>query len=453
MNQVTYTSIKEHRNSNRFWLEGKRLAASGFVPGATYDAKYDAETQTMTLKLAAKGQRKVSGRKRRGSDTIDPIIDICSKEMFDAGVRVRATFYARKIVVTRHHEDIRKNEREARLTDRANSGRPIREGVMCCGIGVAALASHNAFTEAGVLSTVEWIADEDGRYLQVAIDNNAAITDDTKIFEGKIEEIESELYTPVEVLSVSLPCTGQGNAGKAKNKISVAEEHPKAATSIFGLINGIRGANPAIIQSENVVDAKTSATYILLKAELVRLGYKVLDFILDGKDAGTIEQRRRWYFVAISEGIADMFQASSVTPIPRIHHQISDILDNVPEDSPMWASNDYLNDKAVRDAEAGKGFARQLVRPDSTEVGAIGRHYNKRRSTEPFVTREDGKERLFTVAEHARLKRVPEELVQGLAPTLGHEGLGQSVLFTHVTQVVKMITDGILNIRGTATAA
>ena len=41
--------------------------------------------------------------------------------------------------------------------------------------------------------------------------------------------------------------------------------------------------------------------------------------------------------------------------------------------------------------------------------------------------RADGKERIFTPVEHARMKSAPDALVAGLNPTLAHEILGQSV--------------------------
>ena len=43
------------------------------------------------------------------------------------------------------------------------------------------------------------------------------------------------------------------------------------------------------------------------------------------------------------------------------------------------------------------------------------------------MQREDGKERLLTPKEHARVKSAPDALVENLGPTLAHEILGQSI--------------------------
>lgn len=82
---------------------------------------------------------------------------------------------------------------------------------------------------------------------------------------------------------------------------------------------------------------------------------------------------------------------------------------------------------------AGKGFKRQLVTPDSTSVGTVGRGYFKGRSTEPFLQHPDPSKselsRLFTATEHARLKGIPPSMVDGLSETIAHEVLGQSVVY------------------------
>lgn len=37
--------------------------------------------------------------------------------------------------------------------------------------------------------------------------------------------------------------------------------------------------------------------------------------------------------------------------------------------------------------------------------------------------------RLLTPAEHARVKGIPLEVIEGVSETVAHEGLGQSVIF------------------------
>ena len=179
-----------------------------------------------------------------------------------------------------------------------------------------------------------------------------------------------------------------------------------------------------------------------MKAELDRLGYAIFERTLDSRDTGTIENRKRYWFLGISKGLAKGFSYEIdhlVTEHGNI--RIQDILEGkIPESS--WSDHQYLKDKALRDYRSGKGFSsRQLLTGSERHCGTIGRYYNKRRSTEPFLTREDGKERLFTPAEHARVKNIPEALVKGVSATTAHEVLGQSIDFLQAYLSMKCLMD------------
>src|SRR3546814_18704956 len=66
----------DRRGTARIWLEGRRLERAGFVPAARYEISLDETTRTITLSLAANGERMVS-RKVRG-DTELPVIDLAN---------------------------------------------------------------------------------------------------------------------------------------------------------------------------------------------------------------------------------------------------------------------------------------------------------------------------------------------------------------------------------------
>ena len=72
----------------------------------------------------------------------------------------------------------------------------------------------------------------------------------------------------------------------------------------------------------------------------------------------------------------------------------------------------------------------QILGPDATKVGTIGRSYAKVRSTEVKIQHpaNDRLLRQLTPREHARVKGVPEAFVEGLSITAAHEMLGQSIL-------------------------
>lgn len=433
INQVAYSKITEHRGNKRIWLEGLRLNECGFEKGITYSTDIDQDNKTITLLVDPEGNKRVSGRKRKGQETYTPIIDLCNTaitEFVEGTTRIRATFSESQIVITIHHEDIAKADREARTLNNLKSGK-LTEGALCAGAAIASASLHQGLTDNNIESSIEWIVDAESKYLQVAIDNNPAITDDTQIFNATLEEMEPELLCSVDVLQVSLPCTGHSKAGKSKNKISIAEQHPTDATAVIGLLNIIKTVNPSIIVSENVPEAATSGSYALVIGRLKQLGYTIHSKVMSEIDAGSLEARKRWWFVAISNGLKG-FSFDDINPLKKVYSCLGQIMEPVPFDDKSWAANQYLKDKAVKDKAAGKGFARQIVSAVTKSVGTIGRHYNKRRSTEPFIAHPDGvKERLLTPVEHARVKGIPEVFCNNLPATTAHECLGQSVLWSH----------------------
>jgi DNA (cytosine-5)-methyltransferase 1 len=441
--KYVYTQISEHRNSKRVWLEGSKLAQAGFVKGAKMVTYWDATRCQLTFKLDESGNKSVSGRINKKTGVVKPIIDLLDKDLAPAGTRLRVTVMDGLIVCNLHHEEQKKWDREQRLLEIAGGKRVLKEGSLCTGVGISTYGVHESLKNHGIISQLEWVVDMEQTFLECAVQNNPALNDDTQLVVGSIEEIEPELLSDIDMLSVSLPCNGFSLAGRSKLGLKFGEAHPEAATAVFGLIQIIKKTNPSIILSENVKQAKDSATYHLLISELERIGYTVQETILNGSDAGTIENRERYFFVAVSAGVSDHIDIESLLPQPRIYDCMADLMEEIDEHDPMWKSYDYLNEKAIRDKANGKGFARQFINQFSTEVGTIGKFYNKARSTEPFWKREDGMERLLTVLEHARVKLIPESLVAGLSATIAHQGLGQSVLPPHITALVDNIAMGI----------
>lgn len=421
--QVSYQTVGSNRQKPRLWIEGVKLGAAGFIPGARYDLVRDGDE--IDLRLSETGKRKVSGKSRNGKEI--PILDLILSDeetVLDIGTRVRVLFTHGTVRVSLHHEEKARVTRERAFLRNLAEG-TLTEASMFTGGGVSTHAIHAAIADYGVGSKLAWVVDSELKYLQVAYANNYSINDDTVALIGRAEEIEPRFFTKVDLLSFSMPCSGFSRAGKAKHGKS-AEEHEGAA-ALFGTLSAIRSANAAVLVSENVEGARDSAAYVLLRAELERIGYVIFERTMTEKDTGSMERRTRYWFIAISAGLAEGFDFSllhEAVAAPR--PAVRDILDHeVPEG--MWRSGAYLKEKAARDAAAGKGFVRQILTLDQTSMGTIGKGYLKNRSTEPRLARADGMERLLTQTEHARAKSVPEHLIADVPATTAHEVLGQSV--------------------------
>jgi len=438
-----YAKLGTNKGRRRLWFEGEILNKSGFAPNTPYRRVNNPDGKQISLfKLEESDYVSTDRRvtKSMRGDKPRPIIDLCDKSIetiLGDVERVRVQLSYGLIVISAHPEDQAKSDRESRFTDNKNKGQ-ITHASLFTGGGISTDAIHSALNEEGLIKTgCTWVCEADLKYINEAQQNCFAIDDETVILNGLVEEIETQLFTQVDVLSLSMECAGFSKAGKVKHKMS-AEEH--SGTALFGVMNAIKASNPAVIISENVVEAMNSPMYVLLTSELKRLGYKVFETELSNKQTGSVERRRRYWLTAISENLApDDISLSDVAPnlIPLKHY-----LNSVPES--MWADNQYLKDKQIRDAAAGKGFAnRQLLTGEEIEVGTIGRHYAKRRSTEPFMVRADNKERLFTPEEHAKLKSIPQRLVPKTGMTIAHQILGQSVDYLQPYKLMQCVINRI----------
>ena len=433
MNQITYTSAKDTKRARRVWIEGTKLAAAGFPAGTRYDIAIAQHAKRIIIAASPAGSKTVSSCTRGGKSR--PIIDLHSKAieaLYEADTRLRIVFEQDLITIEPHHEDTGRAVREDQFKRNAEKG-TLREGSLFTGGGVSTQAIHEGL---GGTGSLKFVCEAELKYVESAGANCLAVDDGTAVIVGRVEEVEDQFYSDVDVLSFSMPCNIVSKAGKAKHGKSELD-----GAEVFGVVRAIRSSNPAVVISENVVAAQTSPVYQLLKAELRRSGYKVFEQVLDSSHTDSFENRPRYWLVAISEGIApEHFEVSKVA---RSGTQLSELLDDDKTVAELWAENTYLKEKAERDAAkaktgGGSYFARQLLTGAETACGVIGRFYNKKRSSEPFVTRGN-LERLFTPAEHARVKSIPANLIAGLPKSIAHEILGQSVDYRQPLRIAELI--------------
>lgn len=436
--QISYAGVTEQRGQRRIWLEGGRLEKAGFAYGEAFTSTLNLDTKTLTLELHFMGDRQVSGRKRKNQDGYTPILDLCNAdiaELVGGGERVRVAFYEGRIEISLHHEERDRLHREQRTRTHLGGG-IVKTGTLCAGAGISTAALHDGLKAEGLQSQCEWMVDMEGRYLEIADQNNHAVSDRTRLVVGTLEEVEAKDLSEVDILNVSLSCTIHASCGKAKKGLAIAEED-SSITSMFGLVRIIKATRPSIVVSENVTEAMSSASYLMLKAELLRLGYRISETVLNSDQAGSIENRERYWFVAVSKGLPAV-ELENLMSEPRRFNTVGDVIEDTPETRSAFRHYDYLDEKEKRDRAAGKGFRQQIVTEAATQVGCVGRGYMKVRSTEPRLAGEEGKTRLFTVAEHARLKGIPEHLLAGLTGTIGHEAAGQSILYGHAVGIGKL---------------
>ncbi|MCZ4337643.1 DNA cytosine methyltransferase [Shewanella colwelliana] len=427
----SYNKVGENKGLPRIWLEGKGLANANFVKGTFYKIQLIPESMELVLTMVStpdEDTRKVSGRKQPNG-TVKPIIDLSFLDILTVtrgAERVRSDFHVNQIRISVHHLERKRMEREARLKANLSKGF-VSHGVLCCGIGISAAAAHDAFHAAGINLKTDFIIDREQRYLECALQNNHTVTNNTKVFNGTLEEIEPSLLGHVDCLSFSLSCVGHGASGKAKNKIELAEEHPTDATGVFGLMRLVESTQPAILTSENVIPAMKSATFILLKKMLELLGYNVSEVCLDASKTHSVENRPRYWFVATSKGLSKADLEKSFPTFKKHYHNLGEVLEPIPDESDMWRDSAPKISKVMANKEKGHFFKFNQVTPNDATIGVCGRFYQKDRKTEPHLTRADGKYRLLTTGELSRCQHVPQHLIHNTSANTAYEGLGQGI--------------------------
>ena len=438
MTTVLHLTIGESRAVPRLWLEGVSLARAGLEIGAVY-ALDDQRKLSSGLKLnrvdeSYQGQTfHVSKRKRGGK--LYPLMEIRShrlREAFEGIEKVRVALLDGDIVITAHHVDVNIVQRTRRILKKVRDGAALAVCSLFHGGGVLDKALHHGMRRAGVESFVQVGSEMSERYLESSRRNNPELWKPASIaLQGDIRDVDWRLLPQCDVLAGGVPCTGASIAGRAKNQLSAAEEHEAAGALFFDYLEAVKTLNPAVVVLENVPQYQSTASMMVIRSVLTSLGYQLSEAILDGNDYGALERRRRLIVVGVCRGLGARFDFDQVKPLRTKELTLRDILEPLALDSERWRPHEGLEAKAVRDKEAGKGFATQFLTGDEGHCGTIGKGYARRRSTEPFLLHPDNPKlsRIFTPVEHARVKGIPESVAAGECDTIAHEIYGQSGVY------------------------
>ncbi|HHH1744150.1 TPA: DNA cytosine methyltransferase [Yersinia enterocolitica] len=439
MKTIINSRVGENKGHLRVWLEGGKLLRSGYAP----DDKYNITVSDKKIMLTRveNGIFSISRRLRNGR--ILPLIEITGarckalNQLFKFEQLLRVVVTENMIVISQHHVDIRSNERETRLAEKILNQQPLSSCALFFGYGMLDRAAHDGMEAAGIRSRLSVAVEREAKYLDSAVDKNGKMFDqDTYIIESPIQFARISESVQVDCLIAGIPCTGASKAGKAKNKNKSAEDHPDAGAMVYYTLKWIEIMNPAIVALENVCEYSSTESMAIVRSVLGNLGYNLYELVLSGHEFGCIEDRKRLCVFAVSKGLGILKIESEINDLSnKLKNEtirLSDMLDPIELDDAVWKSYDYLASKEQNDIAAGKGFRRQLLTGNEAVCGTIGRHYNKARSTEPFIQHPENAQlsRLLSVKEHARVKGFPTELLdENMSTTTAHEALGQGVIY------------------------
>ena len=434
-----------HRGAPRLWFDSDRVCSAGLIPGVRFDLVQ--LKNGIKLVPAAAGAYTVSSKLKHGKTV--PVIDINSKEALNGLSEepvVRVIIRSDGVYVLPLASEVAKRERLTRLKTKLADGQPLLVASLAHGGGVLAHAAHTGLAAAGIPATLAVCNEIDESYLEQSLAHNPVASPRTVALCAPMQEVIQDEWLmqqlpKVDVLEVGIPCSGHSNPGRSKRGLKLPEDHPEVGHLVHAALALIGKLQPASVVVENVPAYGEHASASILRSQLRDMGYQVTEHVLSARDFGCLENRVRWALVATTDGIPTApLQAIQRDPLGA-PERLGELLDEVPLDDESWRPLNYLKVKQDRDLAAGKGFAMQVVNPDSTQVPVIRRGYAKGGSTDPFIQHPQKPEllRKFTPGEHARIKGVPEELIDGLSATTAHQMLGQGIAYAPFRQLFECL--------------
>lgn len=456
MTTIINAKIGESKGLPRVWMEGQKLHHGGVQIGKKYTIKADVQAKRLELievPFDFSGKH-VTVSKRERNGVVHPLIDIRSeqiREVFLDDDKVRIALRRGRIVITALQIQTKIRERLKRIKEKLDRGEKLDVVSLFHGGGVLDRAIHSGMLRSGVGSFVQVGVELESEYLDASLRNNPQIwTSESIAICSDIRDVHLSDTTPqASILIGGIPCTGASKSGRSKNSLEFAEDHDEAGALYIDYLNWLRATNPAIAIIENVGEYANTASMSAIRSVFKHLGYDVHETVLDGWDFGSLERRKRMVVVAITQGLGDTFSFNNLKVNKVRESCINDILDPVALDDDSWKAYDYLAEKEARDKAAGKGFGRQLLTGSEDGCGVLGKGYKKGRSTEPFLIHpiDPALSRLFTKAEHARIKGIPQVMLEGVSETTGHEIAGQSVCYDQFDSVGEEIGSFLIRSR------
>ncbi len=431
---VLLRHLGEHRGAPRLYLDTTALATAGFTPGVSIDIICGtADEARLTIHVANAGKRKVS-RKQRGRQEV-PVIDINSQQdlqPFTAAGLVRVVIEPGAVHVLMPASVRKALARSARLAAKLALGQPLRTAGIAFGAGIASGAIHAGLAAGGVSSELALANEICEEYLDIGRQSNPVVATTTTTAAMPMQELAQDEWLlrrtqTVDILEAGIPCSGASRAGAAKRGLTRMEDHPHVGHLIGAALQVIAALQPAILVVENVETYRNTASASILRAWLRDAGYAVAETVLNARDFGSLEARVRWFLVAYPPEL--QLDLKDMEPEETARHCLGDLLEPMEPDDERYRRVDYLKDKQERDAENGKHFSMQLLTPASTLVPVLRKGYHKGGSTDPRLLHptDPEKSRLLTAAEHARIKGISPDLVDGVPETTAHQACGQSV--------------------------
>jgi DNA (cytosine-5)-methyltransferase 1 len=445
-----------NRGVQRLWMQGKRLAKAGFLPGVPYKREVDGNRISLTVTNV--NPTHVVSRKKIDEEAFEPLIDVNCHEVLNKftelgfeQVRIIVRSLG-KIDILPTATDLRIQERRERLKKKLATGEPLQIGSTAHGGGVLDLALNEGMKEGGVETELAYANEVEDNILAQSEAKNPVWTAKTMYLSCKMQDLVSDAWAMqhiplVEGFHAGLPCLGASTSGMAKNKLKHPEEHEEVGHLVVPYLSLIQKSNPLWGTFENVVPYSSSASMAIIRTTLKEWGYNLHEIVLSGKQFNALEDRKRMVLVFTDPCIDFSFDRLQMPEM--VERKLSEIMKPVPLDDEMWSPMEGLKAKEVRDKNRGASFAMQIFDGSEDHIGTLTAGIQRNRSTDPKFLHPTNHDllRLPTPGEHANAKGIPKVLIEGMCKTWAHELLGRSVIFDKFRAVGKAIAESIQDVK------
>lgn len=313
----------------------------------------------------------------------------------------------------------------------------LRAVSLFCGIGGMDLGISGGFEFLGrrysnLPTSLVCSTDFDERALKIHQENFSHPT-----ILGDITQIGSDLIPEHDILTGGFPCQSFSVAATNPPRLGYKDIRGQL---FFEMVRVLKDRKPAVFIAENVkglLSANDKKAFPLVIREFENAGYHVVWKVLNAADFGVPQKRQRVFIVGFrGQEAFEKFEFPS--PASKTPVALSEILETGPVDESF-----FFSEKAVlgmrqtkNSSSMNKGRAQN---PDSP-CNTVGAHLAKvsLNSTDP-VYFEDGRYRMFTPREVARIQSFPESFVLSGSKSVQYRGLGNAVapvVMWHLTKAV-----------------
>ena len=241
-----------------------------------------------------------------------------------------------------------------------------------------------------------------------------------------ITQLETSKFPSHDILTGGFPC--QSFSIVAQNPPRLGQDDVKGRL-FFEMCKILRHHKPKCFVAENVkgiLSANNGLAFPLILKEFEESGYYVKHAILNSADFGVPQKRERVFIVGFKrKSTFEKFEfpTPSVTePVP-----LKEILMRPDEvDSSFYFSQKAI--EGLKKSRMTKKMNKGRYQNENEPCNTVGAHLAKRslNSTDPVLL-TNGKPRMFTPREVARIQSFPERFVLPVAKTHAYRALGNAV--------------------------